>query len=70
MSSNRSGNLTDIQVMKVRILTCPLKKLKFEIEIKSSTLFKNTYTLMVELGRHTTLRRWHEVIVVCEFKSH
>lgn len=28
------------------------------------------YTLMVELGRHTTLRKWHEVIVVCEFEPH
>lgn len=28
------------------------------------------YALMVEFGRHTTLRKWDEVIVVCEFESH
>ena len=41
MSSNWLGNLTDIQVMKVRILTCPLKKSEFKIEIKSLTLSKS-----------------------------
>nr|DAT47232.1 MAG TPA: hypothetical protein [Crassvirales sp.] len=25
---------------------------------------------MVEFGRHTSLRNWDEVIVVCEFESH
>ena len=56
MYSNWSGNLTDIQVIKVRVLACPLKKPELEIEIKSSTLFRSTIGPLGEIGRHGWLR--------------